>query len=460
MTLRLAIFEASSLFAAVFGALALSIDPRNAGPADLPSILAKALTLSICCVVSFYYNDLYDPQIVRRLAEFLPRLVQALGVAFILLAAIYSVFPHVNIADGGLVSSVLVVVALLVPIRAISYGVMGRRPFLERVLIVGTSPLAWKVVHEIDRRPSLRYAIVGVADDAAVAAESPRAYPLLGPLAHLDKIVEEVRPQRIIVGLAERRGRLPMRSLLEARLAGHVIEDAVNVYERLTGKLAIESLTPSNLVFSHDFKKSRLALALGRIVSLVVSITGLLVLLPLLAVVAVMIKLDSVGPVFFVQDRVGLCGRRFKLIKFRTMHPARACTSEWAQDNAGRITRLGAWLRKFRIDELPQFVNIIRGDMNLVGPRPHPVSNFELFAENIPYYSVRSAVRPGVTGWAQVRFGYANNLAEEIEKMRYDFYYIKHLSLALDLRILIDTLKTVLFGRGARSAAVDGRASS
>jgi lipopolysaccharide/colanic/teichoic acid biosynthesis glycosyltransferase len=185
-------------------------------------------------------------------------------------------------------------------------------------------------------------------------------------------------------------------------------------------------------------------------VSLVISLIGLMVLAPLLPLIALAIKLDSPGPVFFVQERVGRRGRPFQLLKFRTMRPAAREASAWAIDNTDRITRVGKWLRRFRIDELPQFVNVLRGEMSLVGPRPHPVSNFALFNERIPYYSLRAIIRPGVTGWAQVRYGYANDLAEEIEKMRHDLYYIKHRSFWLDLRIVADSVKIVLFGRGAR----------
>jgi lipopolysaccharide/colanic/teichoic acid biosynthesis glycosyltransferase len=158
--------------------------------------------------------------------------------------------------------------------------------------------------------------------------------------------------------------------------------------------------------------------------------------------------------VFFRQDRIGLHGRRFSLVKFRTMRPVAAEVSAWVRDNEDRITRVGRVLRKFRVDELPQFINVLRGDMNLVGPRPHPVVNYELFAREIPYYALRAAVRPGVTGWAQVRYGYANNLEEETEKMRYDLYYVKHLSVWLDLRILVDTVKVVAFGLGSKAADV------
>jgi lipopolysaccharide/colanic/teichoic acid biosynthesis glycosyltransferase len=163
----------------------------------------------------------------------------------------------------------------------------------------------------------------------------------------------------------------------------------------------------------------------------------------------VAVKLDSRGPMFFIQDRAGRNGRPFGLIKFRTMHPATGPTSEWVSDNVSRITRVGYYLRHFRLDELPQLLNVLRGEMNLVGPRPHPVTNQAIFMEHIAYYGLRSTVRPGVTGWAQIRYGYANNLAEETEKMRYDLYYIKNRSLWLDLRIMLETVATVIFGKGA-----------
>jgi len=452
MAVTLALLEGSTLFAAVCGAIFFWARPPLLDWINVAAVLGQALALSLCCIISFYYNNLYDLRIVRSFPEFASRLVQSFGVAFILLAVFYTVFPRTNIADGPFASSLLIIVVFLLPLRAVSYRVMRSRPFSERVLILGTSPLAHKLMKEIEAQPQFRYTIVGVADGAMPSGQPPLRYPLLGPLENLGKIIEEARPDRIIVALAERRGRLPVRQLLERGANGVVVEDSLEVYERLTGKLAIESLTPSSVIFSKHFRKSRLDLAVGRGISLVASVIGLVGLAPLLGLIALAIKLNSQGPVFFVQNRVGMYGKRFKLIKFRTMHPGNEGTSEWVQDNSDRITRVGKWLRKFRLDELPQFVNILRGDMNLVGPRPHPVSNFELFAEKIPYYALRTVVRPGVTGWAQVRYGYANNLEEEIEKMRYDLYYIKHLSLAFDLRILLDTVKIVLFGRGAKAA--------
>ena len=360
------------------------------------------------------------------------------------------------------VASLLVVVGFLLGVRAVRQGVLRLGPRGERVLILGTSELARKVLEEIEARPDLRYSVVGMVDDAA-GERPPTRYPVLGTLETLGPVVDAIRPDRIIVALGERRGRLPVRRLLAARARGIAVEDGAHTYERLTGKLALEALAPCSVIFSADFRPSRLQRGVARGLGLVASVIGLVALAPALGLIALAIKLDSRGPVFFVQRRVGLFGRSFKLIKFRTMHPAHTCTSEWERDNDDRITRVGRWLRRFRLDELPQLVNVVRGEMNLVGPRPHPVTNFELLeltlrnvseltGDAIPYYSLRCAIRPGITGWAQVRYGYANTLDEETEKIRYDLYYLKCMSLWFDLRILVETVWIVLSGRGAAHA--------
>jgi len=320
----------------------------------------------------------------------------------------------------------------------------------ERVLLLGASPLAVQLIEELRARPEVE--ILGVVDDAVVPSSLPTRLNRLGSLDDLGRVLHEQHPTRIIVTLTARRGRLPVRLLLKARLRGVHVEDGLDTYERLTGKLAIEALPPSALVFSAGLRKSRLLQGVSRGLSVFVAAVGLLALLPLLAVIAALVVLDSPGPALFAQGRVGAGGRRFKLLKFRTMIAARTAPSQWAGDNGNRITRVGKWLRRFRLDELPQLLNVLRGEMNLVGPRPHPVSNFELFLHKIPYYWVRASVLPGMTGWAQVRYRYANNLEEETEKMRYDLYYIKHRSLWLDLRILAETLKVVLLGHDAAVA--------
>jgi len=346
--------------------------------------------------------------------------------------------PDMRFGDGALLAGLIVVVLVL------GSRVYGGVRYLcgagERLLIVGTSPLARLVVEEIARRPH-RYALVGVAEDGV----------------DLDRLVAERQPDRIVVGFADRRGRLPLSRLIESRARGIRVEDAVETYERLTGKLALELMPPSRVIFSNEFAAARFQPAFARALSFLVAIAGLIVLAPLMAVIALAIKLDSRGPVFFVQQRAGLYRRSFNLIKFRTMHPVEGWHSEWERDNSSRITPCGRWLRRFRLDELPQLFNMLRGDMNLVGPRPHPMSNLELLmltvrnlsevsGDAIPYYSLRCSVRPGITGWAQVRYRYANSLDQEVEKIRYDFYYLKHQSVWLDLRILFETIRIVVSG--------------
>jgi len=328
----------------------------------------------------------------------------------------------------------------------------------KRSLILGTSPLAWALAEEIRRRPRCGYSIVGVVGEGRKHERDQGAEPFLGTLDELRQIVSTHQPECLIVAMAERRGCFPIDDLLEAQVQrGIKIEAGVEVYERLTGKIALDSLTPSNVIFSDEYRPARLARRLARCVSLCLACVGLLVFLPLFGLLALAIKLDSPGPVFFIQARAGLGGKAFRLIKFRSMHTANRPMSEWERDNGHRITRVGKWLRAFRLDELPQFINVIRGEMNIVGPRPHPISNYELLvlvARNIPqcgvqipYYSLRWSVPPGITGWAQVRYKYANGLDEEMEKLRYDLYYVKRYSLVLDLQILLETLWVVLKGR-------------
>jgi lipopolysaccharide/colanic/teichoic acid biosynthesis glycosyltransferase len=345
-----------------------------------------------------------------------------------------------HVLEPSALVAVGVVLAPFLPVRAIASRFLHRSR-AERLLVVGANHLARTVINEVRRRPSLRH-VVEAVDDAE----------------GLSRIIEVTRPDRIVIALTERRGRLPLCRLVESLARGIVVEDVTETYERLTGKLALEALSPSSVIFSRDFRSSRVHRILARILSLAVSVIGLVVLAPLLGLVALLIVLDSGGPAFFLQKRAGLCGREFTLIKFRTMHPASRPNSEWEQDNRDRITRLGRWLRRFRLDELPQLINVLQGDMNLVGPRPHPVTNLEMLilaarnlnelsGEAIPYYSLRCSIRPGMTGWAQVRYRYANSLEEEMEKIRYDLYYVKHQSLLLDLHILFETTKIILRGR-------------
>ncbi len=316
----------------------------------------------------------------------------------------------------------------------------------ERVLFVGLSPLSGLLAEEILARPGLRWRIVGLVADLPPGTV-PDVGPWLGPTRGLRAILEATRPTRVVIVPADRRKSMVEEPLIDARMHGVIVEDTIRTLEQATGKLPIEQMTGRSLILSDGFRHSDLfttrSTLLTHGVSVLAAALGLIVLAPLLLVLALAIRLDARGPVFFRQQRLGMGGRPFPLFKFRTMDEEGAGQSEWVRDNDHRITRVGRWLRRFRLDELPQLLNVLRGEMNLVGPRPHPVSNGRLFLERIPHYRLRLDVRPGNTGWAQLKYGYANGLEEETEKMRYDLFYIKHRSVALDLRILIATLGLV-----------------
>ncbi len=296
-----------------------------------------------------------------------------------------------RVLSGALVLATVVMMAGIATVREL-------RPRGRRILILGSSPMALKLIEDMHSSGSPRYIVAGIVDNT--------------------------RPEGV--------------------------EDATDFYETVTGKIAIEALRPSMLILAKGFRNHGAPEINARVVSMLAAAIGFVLCLPLLLIIAIAIKLDSRGSILFVQERAGRNGKPFGLLKFRTMHPADGTPhSEWVTDNLHRITRLGRWLRRFRLDELPQLVNVLRGDMNMIGPRPHPVGNHAIFMEQIAYYGLRSTVRPGVTGWAQVRYGYANNLEEETEKMRYDLFYIKNRSLWLDYRILFETVGIMVFGQGA-----------
>lgn len=444
---------------AVCGAICVAMLERG-------GTLAQVFILTLCHVASLYYTDLYDFGIVRSFSDFLSHLPRAFGWGLILLAVAWGFLPSARIAGEALGIAVVSAMAVLLPARAAGYAVLKYRPFRERVLILGASPLARRISEEIASRPHLRLDVIGLVGEPMNDMPDPGGPPCLGDASQIDRIIHEFLPHRMIVALTDRRSVVPIRQLVEMRLNGIAVEDGEEFYERVTGKIILESLSPSSFVFGRRSGKTRLYRAIGRATSLAVSASGLALTAPIFALVALAIRLESPGPIFFVQDRVGQRGRRYKMLKFRTMRSVEREDSVWAGDNRYRITRVGAFLRKFRLDELPQFVNILLGDMNLVGPRPHPASNFGLFAANIPEYELRLAVRPGVTGWAQTRYLYADNLEQETEKVRYDLFYIKHMSPWLDLRILFDTIKVVLLGRRSdmthplSDPAREGRTSS
>lgn len=423
---------------------------------EILGFLGRASIVPLCFFAVLYSRGLYNVRVVKNLFEFRKRIVVPLCMIFSLLALLAFFMPMTTVISSSMIFLYLVLMVVSsVTVFVLRYGLYtfgSFSPFAERILILGVGDIAAKVATAIRSISPLGYLIAGFVDDGDLSQEvSPvqALSPILGPLSRVEQIIKQFQPDRIIVALRERRGRTPLLTLLKAHWAGVVVEDGIRVYERFSGKLAIESLTPGFLIFSTDFKKSKVEELVRRFVNLSVTVVGMILTAPLFVVIAIAIKLDSKGPIFFIQERAGLNGRIFSLVKFRTMHPASSngeTSSVWTRDLHSRITRVGGWLRKTHLDELPQFFNVLRGDMDLVGPRPEMASNIKIMEEQIPYYALRMAVRPGVTGWAQVKYRYAVSQEDVTEKIRYDLYYVKHRSLWLDCRILIDTARQIARG--------------
>jgi exopolysaccharide biosynthesis polyprenyl glycosylphosphotransferase len=441
---RIAWLDGLSTTAVLAAALALWPLPAD-GSAAPWSIVARLAIIVVVALGAFYYNDLYDFDAPHALGQVFTRLCRALGITAVLLAATYALFPTVGLRGYSASYALLLTLAAVTAVRASVYALAKREPFAERVVIMGRSALAADLAEQIDKRADLAMTFVGFVGEPGIA---PHAGPHLGPYGEIGDVVRRHRPDRILVAMPDRRGNLPVADLLGCRFRGVHIEDGTRAYERFTKRLAVESLTPSALIFGDGFHVSRVQQALQRALSIIVAASGLVFGAPLIALIAALIKLESSGPALFIQERIGLGGRPFRVFKFRTMRvEVPGADGVWARDNASRVTRVGAFLRRYRLDEVPQFLNILRGDMSLVGPRPEMASNVATFAAVIPFYNLRHEVRPGLTGWAQVKAGYSMSTEEVTRKLCYDLYYIKHVSLAFDLRILFDTVKFVLCGQ-------------
>jgi len=423
------------------------------GPAHQPEALwglaARLVIVAGVCLACLHFCDLYNFETPHDFPSVFTRVCRALGWSAVLLAATYLVFPA-TIIPGNLAShALLALLVAVLAIRAAVYALAKRAPFTERVLIMGAGSLAQELAQQIRTRADLALRVVGfLGEPVGAVTPATRPGPRLGAYADVADAVRRHRPDRIIVAMPDRRGQLPVSDLLACRFRGVLIEDCTEAFERFNRRLAVESLNPSTLIFGDGFRVTRGRLAVKRVLSVVIALAALALSAPFMAVVAVLIKLESPGPVFFVQERVGLHGRIFRLVKFRTMRERPAGEADTVlRDNASRVTRLGAVLRRYRLDEIPQFINILRGDMSLVGPRPEMAENVATFSALIPFYALRHEVRPGLTGWAQVKAGYSMSIEEVTRKLCYDLYYIKHMSLAFDLRILFDTVKFVLSGK-------------
>jgi sugar transferase (PEP-CTERM system associated) len=419
----------------------------------LPLIVGRAILIAFIFQVSLHLFDIYGFRITRRASkEYIIRFSQALALATAALCMVFFAVPNLTVGRGVFGLSLVLCSILLILWHSTFRLYLGTRAPHTNLLVLGSGNLAREAVREILRHPELGIKVVGFVDDnpelVGVSIVNPK---VIGLYEDLPNLVEKHKIDRIVVGVQDRRGKLPIKELLEFKTRGVAIEEATTFYERVAGKIPIENLKPSWMVFNAGFGVSSRMLIEKRVLSIVLSSLLLFFLWPVILVMMLLIKLDSKGPVYYKQERVGQGGRTFFLIKFRSMYQdAEQKTGPvWCTQGDPRVTRLGRIMRRTRLDELPQLWNVLRGDMNFVGPRPERPHFVQQLAESIPFYPLRHIVKPGITGWAQINYGYANTLEHTVEKLQYDLFYVKNMSTVLDALIVLETIKTVLMKKGS-----------
>jgi sugar transferase (PEP-CTERM system associated) len=416
----------------------------------------KLAMLTVVFQLAFYLFDLYDLPATRRYRRVIINLVIALSVATVLLSIVFYVVPALQIGRGVFLVDVTLIVAIIPAWRLVVAWSAGHPEFgvRERVLILGSGDQAVELARATLERHASGFHIVGFVDNKPELVGKSLINPkVIGLTKDIGMLVDQHQIDRIVVAVADRRGVFPTEDLLGLSLSGRVaVEESARYYERLTGRIDSEMLRPSWLIFSRGNRFSDLEYHVRRVLNVGLAAVGLVLSLPIMLLTALAVKLESRGPIFYVQERVGKNGRTFKIIKFRSMRVGAEAKSGpvWAEENDPRVTRVGRIIRKLRFDELPQFVNVIRGNMNFVGPRPERPMFVEQLSEMVPYYSQRHVVKPGLTGWAQIKYPYGASVEDSIEKLRYDLYYIKNQSLLLDAIIMFETFKIMVFGRGGR----------
>lgn len=416
----------------------------------------KILLIAFVCQTCLYYNDLYDLKVTDSFSELGIRLFQALGAAAIFLAAVYVIFPEAIIKEGIFVVSICFIIVFTVSWRLGYMLILSRHMFDQKIILLGSGELAQNVVQEINDKKDCGYTVAVTVQDGSVDTDHTNrkntSIICKKDYEGICEMAEELKIKKIVVALTDRRGKFPAKELLRCRVNGIEVLEGSSFYEMLTGKLLVEHISPAWLIFSEGFHKSRIRRFLKRTLDLILSFIMLILLLPAIIATAILIKIDSKGPVFFSQERVGEKRKPYKVHKFRSMitDAERQSGPVWAKDDDDRITRVGNVIRKCRLDEIPQLWNVLKGEMSFVGPRPEREFFVKQLEDMIPYYGERFTVKPGITGWAQVSYGYGATVDDAVEKLNYDLFYIKNMSIFMDLMIVLRTIKTVLFGKGAR----------
>jgi exopolysaccharide biosynthesis polyprenyl glycosylphosphotransferase len=436
----------------VFASLLLAL---NAGVGQrmpwTPATIGQSGLIGALLLLTLYCFDVYEPRITTDQAHSVSRIIQAVGITMLVIAAIHYTWSWIQIDVPGVVAGLVLLGASLAISRYTFAKIVSRPEVSDRAVVWGAGPLAASIIHELHNRPDIGIRVVGVVEQAYPGTLFA-SVPYLGSPDVIWSLAQSGEASRIIVALNERRGSLPVERLMELKAAGLDIEDGAQLYEELTGKVWLGAFRVSSLLFSRRLRSTTIGLFFNRIFSVVFAIVSLVIASPVMLVTALLIRLDSEGPIILRQTRVGKNSRHFTLYKFRSMKlgAERASTLAPATEDDPRCTRVGKWIRRFRIDELPQLFNIVKGDMYFVGPRPFVPDQEASLVLQIPYYDQRWAVRPGATGWAQVHRDYCFSLEDNADKLSYDLFYIKNRSMGLDVVTLAKTLKILLLGRGGR----------
>jgi sugar transferase (PEP-CTERM system associated) len=453
-TVLLILVEAMLLFVAMITAVYLRLGVLGAEEQLLRSYgFYKIGLATFFCLTAFYLYDLYDFVVMHDRRELVLRMIQALGFAWIALALVIYLVPQMLIGRGVSSIALPLALALMVGWRVTIHYFLGHPQIGERILIVGSGAMAVEVAREVLERRHAGYRVIGFVDtDPEMVGKSLINPRVVGLTSELDEVVKREHVDRIIVAMGERRGQFPTEQLLDLSLSGNVsIEECASFYERLTGRVHLDMMRPSWLIFSGRGRQKRLNTLARAGMHRGVALTGALLSLPVAALTAILIKLDSRGPVLYRQERVGMNGQPFTLMKFRSMRTdAEKDGPIWASATDERTTRVGRIIRKIRVDEIPQFWNILKGEMSFVGPRPERPQFVEDLEQKLNYYAERHMVKPGITGWAQINYPYGASIEDSRQKLEYDLYYAKNYSPFLDILILLQTLRVVLWPEGAR----------
>jgi sugar transferase (PEP-CTERM system associated) len=414
----------------------------------------KITLATLVCLLLLYFYDLYDFTVMGNRRELMLRLVQALGIAWVLLAILFYFVPWLLIGRGVSIISIPLVLVLLLIWRMLIHYLTGHPEIGEKILIVGAGQAAIDTAAAVWDRRDAGYRIVGfVTEDAESVLKKLPTAKILGNTSVLDEIVKKESVDRIVIAIRDRRGKFPTETLLQMSLAGNVsIEECTSFFERITGQVHLDMLRPSWLIFAGRGRDTRFKMVFREMFHRLLGLIGLIISLPIAIIAAILIKIDSKGPIFYKQERVGKNGRIFEVIKFRSMKTDAEKDGKpiWAVADDERVTRIGRIFRKIRVDEIPQFWNIIKGEMLFVGPRPERPHFVSQLAEEVQFYEHRHLVAPGLTGWAQIKYPYGASVEDSRQKLQYDLFYIKNQSLPLDMIIVFETIKTVLFRKGGR----------